>query len=202
MSENGQQPSGLRNFFGRLVDGALPGSQYNRATGSFSNLWQGVGGRAASLGASMFGGPLAGAAVNRLAGNWIDNGNPLQFRTPEQGGPGYMPIARETFPVSFGGGNLGLPGGMPTMPNVTATPPTPLQNPTAWTGLGTSTGNVVNGGALGSWASGSGPRQVAPLAAGIGRGGADVISGEAAQDYLRAMQMGMFANRQMHNYAV
>jgi hypothetical protein len=35
-----------------------------------------------------------------------------------------------------------------------------------------------------------------PLAFGIGRGGAGVIQGEAAQDYIRAAHQSIFANRQ------
>lgn len=68
------EPSKTRNFMGRLVDGLLPGSNYNRDTGQYSNIGKGIAGLAAKLGAGALGGPLAGAAAGRLAGRFIDGG--------------------------------------------------------------------------------------------------------------------------------
>lgn len=189
------QPSGVRNFFGRMVDGLLPGNQYNQQTGQFSNVWSGIGGRAASIAASMYGGPQAGMAVNRAAANWINNGNPFAFRG---GGNAWAQIPRGTFPVDFGGVNVPNVGmGQYGTPGYGGTET--AQAP--WTGLGTPTGNVVNGGALGAWANTTAPRSIAPLAAGVGRGGASVLSGQAAQDYFAAMKESEYGNRQMNNYA-
>lgn len=73
------EPSRARNFFGGLVDRVLPGSQYNSQTGQYSNVGRGILGRVASIGASLYGGPAAGAITNRLATNWVDRGNPINF---------------------------------------------------------------------------------------------------------------------------
>lgn len=71
MAEPGA-PSRARNFFGGLVDRVLPGSQYNRQTGQYSNVGRGVFGRLASIGGSLYGGPAVGALVNNVAGQWVD----------------------------------------------------------------------------------------------------------------------------------
>lgn len=37
-------PTRARNFFGRVVDGVLPGNQYDRSTGQYSNIASGITG--------------------------------------------------------------------------------------------------------------------------------------------------------------
>jgi hypothetical protein len=73
----GNKPSGVRNFFGGVVDRILPGSNYNRSTGQYSNIGKGIAGRGASIIGSMLGGPAVGALINKGAGKWIDTGSPL-----------------------------------------------------------------------------------------------------------------------------
>lgn len=76
MAEN---PTGVRNFFGRIVDRVLPGTNYNTTTGQYSNIGKGIAGAIAGLGASAFFGPAAGALVRRGAGYVIDHtGNRVQ----------------------------------------------------------------------------------------------------------------------------
>lgn len=70
------QPSGARNFFGRVVDRILPGSNYDSATGRYSNVGAGLAGLGARLAATAFAGPAVGALVGKGAGYLIDrNGN-------------------------------------------------------------------------------------------------------------------------------
>lgn len=70
------QPSGARNFFGRVVDRILPGSQYDSSTGQYSNVGAGLAGLGARLAATAFAGPAVGALVGKGAGYLIDrNGN-------------------------------------------------------------------------------------------------------------------------------
>ena len=83
-------PSKARNFFGRVVEGALPGKQYNAQTGQYSNVGSGIAGRAASLLAAMYGGPAAGAAVTQAANRIINNGN--LFGSSKPGGVVREPI--------------------------------------------------------------------------------------------------------------
>ena len=119
------EPSRARNFFGGLVDRVLPGSQYNSQTGQYSNVGRGILGRVASIGASLYGGPAAGAITNRLATNWVDRGNPVNF------GAGNGPLGQ----MFSGGSNqiggvvrqpLTVPGlslnlGLPSVGNVAPT---------------------------------------------------------------------------------
>lgn len=70
------EPSKTRNFFGRVVDRILPGTNYNSQTGQYSNVGAGLGGLAARLITTAYAGPAAGALVNKAAGYLIDrNGN-------------------------------------------------------------------------------------------------------------------------------
>lgn len=72
------EPSGVRNFFGRVVDRILPGSNYDASTGQYSNIGTGIAGAGAKIAASAFLGPLAGQAVGKVAGNLIDYGTVLK----------------------------------------------------------------------------------------------------------------------------
>ncbi|WDW06026.1 hypothetical protein PWE35_09335 [Stenotrophomonas maltophilia] len=111
------QPSGVRNFFGRVVDRVLPGSNYNTTTGQYSNVGTGLAGLGARLIATSLAGPAAGALVGKAAGYLIDrNGNrigPVQREAVNGPGatvPGYS--GSVTMPSQQ---NLGLgaqrPGG-------------------------------------------------------------------------------------------
>lgn len=72
------KPSGARNFFGRVVDRILPGTNYNRQTGQYSNVGTGLAGLGARLIATSLAGPAAGALVGRAANYLIDrNGNQI-----------------------------------------------------------------------------------------------------------------------------
>jgi hypothetical protein len=102
------KPSGARNFFGRVVDRILPGTNYNRDTGQYSNIGKGIAGAIAGLGASAFFGPAAGALVRRGAGYVIDHtGNPVQapVAAPVAGVPSAI-----TLPSAQ---NLGFPSQSP-----------------------------------------------------------------------------------------
>lgn len=99
------KPSGWRNFFGRLVQGALPGDNYDPSTGRFSNIGSGLAGLGARLVATSFAGPAAGALVGKAAGYLIDrNGNQIG------------PVQREGI-AGPGGVTTGYTGAV-TMPSV------------------------------------------------------------------------------------
>lgn len=90
------QPSGSRNFFGRVVDRILPGNNYNAQTGQYSNIGRGVAGLGARLAASAFLGPAAGALVGQGANaliNRLDSrvGGVSPEAIPLQGGMSYQP---------------------------------------------------------------------------------------------------------------
>ncbi|MCX2894346.1 hypothetical protein ORG27_12240 [Stenotrophomonas lactitubi] len=105
------KPSGARNFFGRVVDRILPGTNYNRDTGQYSNIGKGIAGALAGLGASAFFGPAAGALVRRGAGYVIDHtGNPVQApaAVPVAGAPNAI-----TIPSPAQVQNLGFPAQSP-----------------------------------------------------------------------------------------
>ncbi len=125
------EPSRTRNFFGGLVDRILPGSNYNRQTGQFSNIGSGIAGRAASVAGTMLGGPAVGRLISTGAGNWIDTGSPLGT------GYGTGPLARiigrdantvgPVVPEQIGApraplGNLGLGGSYQGWRNYMADP--------------------------------------------------------------------------------
>lgn len=69
------EPSRTRNFFGRVVDRILPGSNYDRSTGQYSNVGAGLAGLGARLAATAFAGPAVGALVGKGAGYLIDHRN-------------------------------------------------------------------------------------------------------------------------------
>ena len=145
------KPSGARNFFGRVVDRILPGTNYNRDTGQYSNVGTGLAGLGARLIATSFAGPAAGALVGKAAGYLIDrNGNQIG------------PVQREGI-AGPGGVTTGYTGAV-TMPNVSnlglgAQPPGGT-----WAGYLQGQGSVNNfgnqnftrpGGALTNWAPAS-----------------------------------------------
>jgi hypothetical protein len=119
---DGNKPSGVRNFFGGLVDRIALGNNYNRQTGQFSNVGRGLAGRGLGVLATAVGGPLAGRVVNTGVGNYIDTGSVTRY------GYGTGPAARlfgrdansvgDVVPEQIGpgrpsGGNLGFGGGGP-----------------------------------------------------------------------------------------
>ncbi|WP_157721512.1 hypothetical protein [Stenotrophomonas sp. WZN-1] len=113
------KPGAFRNFFGRFVQAALPGDNYNRQTGQFSNIGTGLAGLGARLIATSLAGPAAGALVGRAANYLIDrNGNqigPVQREgVPVTGAPASVQNAI-TAPSPLAVNNLGLgaqrPGG-------------------------------------------------------------------------------------------
>lgn len=67
------EPSKTRNFFGRVVDRILPGSNYDASTGQYSNIGKGALGLGARLAATAFAGPAVGALVGKGAGYLIDH---------------------------------------------------------------------------------------------------------------------------------
>lgn len=114
-----ERPTGIRNFFGRVVDRVLPGSNYNTTTGQYSNVGTGLAGLGARLIATSLAGPAAGALVGKAAGYLIDrNGNqigPVQREgVPVAGAPASAQNAI-TAPSPLAVNNLGLgvqrPGG-------------------------------------------------------------------------------------------
>lgn len=72
-------PTRLQKLIGRGVDMIAKGNNYNPQTGQYSNVGRGLLARAGQVGATMLGGPLAGAAVGQAGNNWVNNGNPLDF---------------------------------------------------------------------------------------------------------------------------
>lgn len=113
------QPSGVRNWFGRAVDRVLPGSNYNTATGQYSNIGLGLAGLGARILATTYGGPAAGALVNRAAGYLIDRNASRPTAVQREGIPVYgAPASAQTAttaPSPMAVNNLGLgaqrPGG-------------------------------------------------------------------------------------------
>ncbi|MFL9582374.1 hypothetical protein [Stenotrophomonas sp. AB1(2024)] len=102
------EPSKARNFFGRVVDRILPGSNYDSSTGTYSNIGKGALGLGARLAATAFAGPAVGALVGRGAGYLIDHtGNKVSGVQPENVNP-YGPV------------NAGYANGvgMPATPNL------------------------------------------------------------------------------------
>lgn len=64
-------PSGIRNFFGHIVDRVLPGNNYNSSTGQYSNIGSGLGGLALGVGAGLVGGPVLGGLARRGINNYL-----------------------------------------------------------------------------------------------------------------------------------
>ena len=181
------------------ADRLMPGNQLG-ANGTLVNEGRGLVGLGMQLGGALL--PIPGGSlIGRQAGtNFANNGNPLDFAGNDTRLGGLVDQAQQWLAAVNGGRGAG--GSIPVR-GITNLPPV-VSGPLAsgsWEGLGTSTGNLFHGGSLGSWAAPGGGRAVNPLAAGIGRGGAGVISSTAAQDYLAAMKMGEFANRQSNNAA-
>lgn len=127
MADAGAPLTTWGNFWRGAVDRVLPGSQRGsdgRLIGS--QVGRGLAGRGATFLAGMYGGPGAGAITNRLATNWVDRGNPVNF------GAGNGPLGQM---FSGGGGNdiggvvrqpLTVPGlslnlGLPSVGNVAPT---------------------------------------------------------------------------------
>lgn len=132
------EPSRTRNFFGRVVDRILPGSNYNTSTGQYSNVGTGIAGLGARLAATAFAGPAVGALVGKGAGYLIDHaGN--RISDPQ----------RETLPVSAGSVSPGYTGGV-TMPSTTANLGLGAQSPGgSWNGYLQGQGSVNNFGSQG-----------------------------------------------------
>ena len=109
-------------------------------------------GAAGRIGAGLFLGPAGGAVAGRLATNWIDRGNPLQF-TGGGNDPAIGGVQRESIAVDrggFQGPNLGFPSNYGTVPSYQPNySPTPATNPgTSWRSSDIGlTGGVFNGGA-------------------------------------------------------
>lgn len=136
-------PSRSRNFFGALVDRVLPGSNYNRATGQYSNIGSGLAGLGVSLGAGLLGGPgasmLARQGAEKLisGGGLFGGGQPGGVQPEAIGGiPGVQagnlgfgaPQPMQAPSMGFqsaGFGNYTLPGAMPAQSQ-------PWQPQSAW----------------------------------------------------------------------
>lgn len=114
-----ERPSTARNWFGRVVDRVLPGSNYNTTTGQYSNIGTGLAGLGARLIATAYGGPAAGALVNKAAGYLIDRNASQPTAVQREGIPVYgAPASAQnaiTAPSPLAAQNLGLgvqrPGG-------------------------------------------------------------------------------------------
>lgn len=134
------EPSKTRNFFGRVVDRILPGSNYNASTGQYSNVGKGIAGLGARLAATAFAGPAVGALVGKGAGYLIDHtGNRIGGVQPE----GISPYGQ----VTPGYTNAVT---MPATPNLGLGAQTPGNS---WTGYLQGRGSVNN---LGNTQFGSG----------------------------------------------
>lgn len=165
----------------------LPGSQ-RAPDGTLQNVWSGLGGRAASVVGSLYGGPAVGALINRSVANKIDNGSWIPFgngplaRLAGYGPPGDGGVLnagggaignawnqlgnfRNMPPAYAGNGGLGLPVSTPQAP--------PPVIPQGQPDLGSM--NLLNGGRLGNWAyqpqGGGGIRYGNGVGAGTGYGG-------------------------------
>lgn len=104
------------------MDRILPGQNYNRDTGRYSNIGTGLGGLALRGAASFYGGPAAGAVAGRVINRFLSNRQggqslphmPLQnmglpIAPSMQQQPGMYPMLRPSLP---NGPSLGpgLPG--------------------------------------------------------------------------------------------
>lgn len=193
-------PTRLQNMIGRGIDMLAKGNNYNAQTGTYSNVGRGLLARAGQVGATVIGGPLAGAAVGQAGNNWVNNGNPLDFSGNDSrlgqlvqafmGNNDIGAITRTQFrpDTSLSVGGSRMPVSMPPV-NVPA-PEAP------WAGLGTRTGDVFGGGSLGSWAnSNSGPSVAQQATGGASQGGGNGqgwtgISGDAARGMFGGMRDG------------
>lgn len=162
--------SGARNFWGRLVDGILPGSQYNRQTGQFSNIGSGIAG--------FVGNQFAPGLGTLFARGWERRGNPMgglfqnntgainQMANPQGHGYDFQPW-----------GGVGLPGMGQNPFGVNYHPPAPGFN-------GNSGGGARGAFTFGGYQSPEHREQ----------------SIAATQDSLRMAAARTPNSRQMHNY--
>lgn len=127
------EPSKSRNFFGRVVDRILPGSNYDASSGRYSNVGVGLAGLGARLAATAFAGPAVGALVGKGASMLIDrNGNRIGD------------VQREGLPVDPGAVSAsGYPGAvaMPSVSNLGFGAQTPGGS---WNGYTQGQGSVNN----------------------------------------------------------
>lgn len=126
------EPSRTRNFFGRVVDRILPGSNYNSSTGRYSNVGTGLAGLGARLAATAFAGPVAGALVGKGASYLIDH------RGGQVGG-----VQPEGIQAQSPGYTTGYQGSVitPTISNLGLGPQTPGNS---WQGYMQSAGSANN----------------------------------------------------------
>lgn len=197
-------PSGTRNFFGGVVDRILPGQNYNRQTGEYRNVGAGIAGLGARVAASAFLGPLAGAAVGKVANTLINRRDPGPV-VPDRVGlvnpglnigatPSYAPQAQMVAP------DIGLSAG------------DPAQSPGgSWRGYTEGAGSLNNFGNTqfgtgastmpGQWAANSlwGQQLAASQGSTLGFGnnvsaltGAEGRGGGSAADYSRGVDVNGF----------
>ena len=123
-------PSNTRNFFGRVVDRILPGTNYDTTTGQYSHIGSGLAGLGSKIAGSMLAGPAVGALVGKAAGYLIDkNGQPKI-------------VSESVAPES--NLSVSLPGYSVTQP-VVANLGIGVQNPgNAWAGYMQSPGSLNN----------------------------------------------------------
>lgn len=159
--------------FGRIADWFIPGNAYNSTTSRWNPATTKTG--IAGVIADQFvpgGSNIVGIAANsglfgsdfatQLRNEGIYNtmadqygdfraGLKSQYLDPAVDvGGGYNPQVSVGGPQAVSIGSYAPQHGMPTMP--------PVESQAPWNPLGTQTGNVFNGGALGSWANGSTPQ--------------------------------------------
>ena len=163
------EPSKARNFFGRIVDRILPGTNYNTQTGQYSNVGAGLGGLAARLITTAYAGPAAGALVNKAAGYLIDrNGNAIG------------PVDREAV-GGAGGVSVGPIPGSVTLPSVSNLGLGAQSPGGTWSGYMQGAGSVNNFGNQ-NFQSGIGPLTNWSPTSGWGQ---SIISGAPSQGSLQ-----------------
>jgi hypothetical protein len=120
-----------------LVDRLLPGNQRS-PDGTLNNKAVGYGliGRLGGMGASLYGGPMAGFGANRIAGSLVDRFSGNAPAVTGINGPQMQQIP--VFNPGVNVPNIGMtPGSIPTMPNVDSQAPWQAMNPFApGSGLG------------------------------------------------------------------
>lgn len=190
--------------WGRIADWFIPGNAYNSTTGRWNpyTLKTGIAGLVA--GQAVPGGEaiVSGLAKGGVFGSDWAKGlrNEGIYNTMADQYADWREQAMQDVKNGLQPNSVTVGQPQPVtgfLGSFAGTQPTGGNNQPAWEGLGTSTGNVFNGGSLGSWANGSSGGR-APGAAEFAMGGASQggghgsmwtgVSGDAARGFFAGMR--------------
>lgn len=216
-----------------FVDRILPGNQRG-ADGTLTNVGRGALGLAGTVGLNLLM-PGAGTLAKPLIANTVNNGNPVNFDGStsvvgrwidalQHGGGSQPGVNVRSIPntgvpdVNFGINQLGAPvlNGSYTQVNGAGIPrfsfdTSPRATQISDVGIATPTANYNQSfrGADGRTYTSGGAVGRNAVASGVGKGGAGVITGDAARDFMQAMkESALAAERQAggdtwgHRYSI